>query len=99
MKISNENSGNDTKILRAKHFLRKAETNKTLLWNYRYFVSDKYWSNPQFFVTLRDADRLDGPDKCSLVVSLINKNNQTENKASENPDETIGFDILKVMFP
>ena len=62
-------------------------------------VSDKYWTNPQFFVTLRDRNRWDGINKCTLVVSLLQKYTRrmrTELGTSEIQENAVGFDILKV---
>ena len=62
-----------------------------------YFWLDTYWMNPQYFVCLRDSDD-DDNDKCTLVVSLMQKYTRVR-KTVEKSDDTespIGFDVFKV---
>ena len=62
--------------------------------------SDNYWTNPQFFVTLKETDIWDGIDKCIMIISLEQKyerQNTDEIKDAKLADEAIGFDVLKVL--
>ncbi|KAL1005968.1 hypothetical protein UPYG_G00066270 [Umbra pygmaea] len=53
---------------------------------------DTFWTNPQFKLTLTDAD--DHNDKCSLIIALMQKNRRALRK--EGLDlETVGFAIYE----
>ena len=55
--------------------------------------SDTFWTNPQFKLTLEDAD--DEDDQCSVIVALMQKNRRELRK--EGLDlETIGFAMYEV---
>ena len=54
---------------------------------------DTFWTNPQFKLTLEDAD--DEDDVCSVVIALMQKNRRKLRK--EGLDlETIGFAVYEV---
>ncbi|KAI0242489.1 Calpain-A [Lamellibrachia satsuma] len=59
---------------------------------------DMYWTNPQYHVTLHDPDE-DGDDNtCTLIVSLIQKDQSKAKGAATFKDvnNIIGYDIFKV---
>ncbi len=61
--------------------------------------SAQYWSNPQYFVKLSDPDKGDDEQTCTLCVSLMQKYRRqlkVKRKTTEDLEEAIGFDILKV---
>ena len=61
----------------------------------------QYWSNPQYFVKLTDTDETDDVDTCTLIISLMQKfrrQMKTTLQKTENLEEAIGFDILKVSY-
>ena len=63
------------------------------------YITAEYWSNPQYFVKLTDPDETDDVDTCTLIVSLMQKFRRqlkTSTKKTENQEEAIGFDVLKV---
>ncbi|XP_060600519.1 calpain-B-like isoform X3 [Ruditapes philippinarum] len=49
-----------------------------------------YWKNPQFQVHLKDIDSTDNREKCTMIVSLMEKENRNMNKYA------IGFDVYEV---
>lgn len=49
-----------------------------------------YWKNPQFFVTLKDVDDSDRTDTCTLIVSLLEKEQDNRNRVA------MAFDIYKL---
>ena len=53
-------------------------------------ISDLFWINPQYHVHLKDPDVTDNEYRCTLVVSLMEK--QTD----KNKKIAIGFGIYKV---
>ena len=74
---------------------------ETLQQNYvqTMYITAEYWSNPQYFVKLTDPDETDDVDTCTLIVSLMQKfrrQMKTSTKKTENQEEAIGFDVLKV---
>ena len=63
------------------------------------YVAPEYWSNPQYFVKLTDPGETDDVDTCTLIVSLMQKlrrQMKTSKRKTENQEEAIGFDVLKV---
>ncbi|XP_060081791.1 calpain-B-like [Ylistrum balloti] len=54
---------------------------------------DLYWRNPQFFVTLKDVDETDNSGKCTLIVSLLEKEQDNRNKVA------MAFDIYRLKNP
>ncbi|XP_062400197.1 calpain-9 [Sardina pilchardus] len=53
---------------------------------------DTFWTNPQFRLTLEDAD--DEDDQCSVIVALMQKNRRALRKEGMDM-ETIGFAIYE----
>ncbi|XP_033745701.1 calpain-B-like [Pecten maximus] len=51
---------------------------------------DLYWRNPQFFVTLKDVDDSDRSDKCTLIVSLVEKEQDNRGRVA------MAFDIYRL---
>ena len=67
--------------------------------NQTLYYTAEYWTNPQYFVKLTDTDEMDDVDTCTLIVSLMQKfrrQMKTSTKKTENQEEAIGFDVLKV---
>ncbi|XP_065562636.1 calpain-A-like isoform X3 [Artemia franciscana] len=56
-----------------------------------------FWTNPQFRMTLEDCDE-DEDDKCTLIVSLMQKNRRSQRKAGLDL-LTIGFAIYAINDP
>ncbi|XP_021354811.1 calpain-9-like [Mizuhopecten yessoensis] len=54
---------------------------------------DLYWRNPQFFITLKDVDNTDRNNMCTLIVSLIEKEQDNRNKVA------MAFDIYRLKNP
>ena len=54
---------------------------------------DTFWTNPQFKLTLEDAD--DEDDVCSVVIALMQKNRRRLRKEGLDM-ETIGFAVYDV---
>lgn len=52
--------------------------------------TDLYWKNPQFSVTLRDVDDADNKPTCTVIISLIEKEQNNKSQIA------IGFDVYKV---
>uniref|UniRef100_K1Q505 Calpain-9 n=1 Tax=Magallana gigas TaxID=29159 RepID=K1Q505_MAGGI len=50
---------------------------------------DLYWKNPQFSVTLRDVDDADNKPTCTVIISLIEKEQNNKSQIA------IGFDVYK----
>ena len=55
-----------------------------------HIASDMYWKNPQFRLRLKDVDITDRSDKCTVIVSLMEKEKENRSKFA------IGFDIYQV---
>ena len=51
---------------------------------------DLKWINPQYHIHLKDPDSADYEDKCTVIISLMEKGQQAGNKIA------IGYDIYKV---
>ena len=61
------------------------------------FSAALYYSNPQYHITLKDADEGDDEKKCTLIVSLIQKFwRRKKDKPSSGKRLLIGFDIHRV---
>jgi hypothetical protein len=57
----------------------------------------KFWSNPQFMVNLHDVDQDDNSEKCTIVVSLMQKDARLKRlKTKTDSEEFIQFKIFKV---
>nr|XP_019920735.2 calpain-9-like isoform X1 [Crassostrea gigas]XP_019920737.2 calpain-9-like isoform X2 [Crassostrea gigas] len=54
---------------------------------------DLYWKNPQFSVTLRDVDDADNKPTCTVIISLIEKEQNNKSQIA------IGFDVYKLKYP
>ena len=59
---------------------------------------DMYWTNPQYHVTLHDPDEDGDGDTCTLIVSLIQKDQCKAKGAAtfQDVNKIIGYDIFKV---
>jgi len=49
-----------------------------------------YWKNPQFQIHLIDPDLTDNKNKCTMIVSLMEK------ERNRRKDIAIGYDIYEV---
>lgn len=56
-----------------------------------FVLTDLYWKNPQFFITIEDIDKTDNRGLATLIVTL------TEKEANNKSTVAIGFDIYKVI--
>ncbi|XP_069744244.1 calpain-2 catalytic subunit-like [Narcine bancroftii] len=83
---------------------------QVLKWNYTLFTEswrrgstaggcrnypDTFWTNPQFKITLEEADEDDADGNCSFVVAMIQKNRRRQRRMGEDM-HTIGFAIYDV---
>ena len=61
------------------------------------FFPALYYCNPQYHITLKDADEGDDEKKCTLIVSLIQKFwRRKKDKPTSGKRLLIGFDIHRV---
>lgn len=59
----------------------------------------KFWTNPQFLVHLTDVDENDDEDKCSLLVSLMQKDSRLKRISQgtdESAEEYVQFRLFKI---
>lgn len=56
-----------------------------------FVLTDLYWKNPQFFITIVDIDKTDNRGQATLIVTL------TEKEANNKSSVAIGFDVYKVI--
>ncbi len=59
-----------------------------------------YWTNPQFLVTLVDPDPTDEDDRCTLIVSLMQKytrENRMKKPNLESLEEYIQFSLFRII--
>ena len=54
--------------------------------------TELYWKNPQFQLRLKDVDVTDNKSKCTLIISLMEKEIDNRSKIA------VGFDIYQVSF-
>nr|CAD7392323.1 unnamed protein product [Timema cristinae] len=52
--------------------------------------TESFWRNPQYLITLTDADKDDGDGKCTVLVALMQKNRRAQRK--------MGLEILSIGF-
>ena len=57
---------------------------------FHHIVSDLQWINPQYHVQLKDPDVTDREFRCTIIVSLMEK------ETDKNKKIAVGFDIYKV---
>ncbi len=63
------------------------------------YISDQYWQNPRYKVTLNDTDgEVDGEGVCTIIVSLMQKNRRVMRTYLKTAitNRAIGVDIYKV---
>lgn len=56
-----------------------------------FVLTDLYWKNPQFFITIEDVDKTDNRGLATLIMTL------TEKEANNKSSVAIGFDVYKVI--
>jgi hypothetical protein len=56
-----------------------------------FVLTELFWINPQFFITIEDIDKTDNRGRATLIVTL------TEKEANNKSTVAIGFDIYKVI--
>nr|CAD7453235.1 unnamed protein product [Timema tahoe] len=57
-----------------------------------------FWRNPQYLITLTDADKDDGDGKCTILVALMQKNRRAQRKMGLEV-LSIGFEIFHLADP
>ncbi|RZC41841.1 calpain-B [Asbolus verrucosus] len=60
---------------------------------------DTFWHNPQYRVTLDEADEEDEEDKCTMIVALMQKNRRQLRSTGGIDLLTIGFAIYHLPYP
>lgn len=62
------------------------------------FKKAKYWTNPQFMITLRDVDVNDDENMATVIISLMQKDTRLKRITSreESNEEFIQFRFYKV---
>jgi len=58
-------------------------------------VSETFWHNPQYRITLEDVDEDDEEHKCTVIVALMQKNRRAQRKMGMEC-LTIGFAMYNV---
>ena len=62
-------------------------------------VIAKFWTNPQYLIKLEDVDIYDNENKCTMIVTLMQKNYRLKKiKNKYNYGENIQYRIFKVYF-
>ena len=59
------------------------------------YISETFWTNPQYYVTVTDVDDDDDEDMGTLIVGLMQKNRRMF-KQQGSGNLTIGYEIYKV---
>lgn len=59
------------------------------------FVSDTFWHNPQYRITLTDVDEDDDENRCTVIIALMQKNRRAQRKKGMEC-LTIGFAVYNV---
>nr|CAD7599357.1 unnamed protein product [Timema genevievae] len=60
--------------------------------------TESFWRNPQYLITLTDADKDDGDGKCTILVALMQKNRRAQRKMGLEV-LSIGFEIFHLADP
>nr|CAD7257786.1 unnamed protein product [Timema shepardi] len=60
--------------------------------------TESFWRNPQYLITLTDADKDDGDGKCTVLVALMQKNRRAQRKMGLEV-LSIGFEIFHLADP
>ena len=60
----------------------------------------KFWTNPQFLITLTDVDKDDNENMATLFVSLMQKDTRLKRLTNhqESAEEFIQFRLFKVIY-
>lgn len=58
----------------------------------------KFWSNPQFLITLNDVDHYDNENLTTVIIALMQKDSRQKRTStqSESPEEYIQFKLYKI---
>lgn len=58
-------------------------------------ISDTFWHNPQYTITLEEPDEEDDEGKCTVIVALMQKNRRSRRNLGMEC-LTIGFAVYHV---
>jgi hypothetical protein len=73
----------------------KSERNLPDIYHCISFVTETFWHNPQYCITLEDPDDEDEDNKCTVIVGLMQKNHRSQRKMGMEC-LTIGFAMYHV---
>lgn len=62
-------------------------------WNKIWFISETFWHNPQYRITLEYPD--EGDDKCTVIIALLQKNRRAQRRTGAEC-LCIGFAVYHV---